>query len=44
VGAVATEVAAVREKLPAMRIVEGAGVALRHFIAALAPESPFPFE
>lgn len=44
VGAVAAEVAAVREKLPAMRIVEGAGVALRHFTAALAPEAPFPFE
>ena len=43
VGAVATEVAAVRDRLPAMRIVEGADVALRHFTATLAPESPFPF-
>jgi len=44
VGAVAEEVAAVREKLPAMRIVEGADKPLRHFIAALAPATPFPID
>ncbi len=44
VGAVAEEVAAVREKLPAMRIVAGADRPLRHFTAALAPSAPFPHE
>ena len=44
VGAVALEVAAVREKLPAMRIVEGADKALRHFTASLAPSAPFPID
>jgi tryptophanase len=42
VGAVAAEVAAVREKLPAMRIVDGADRRLRHFTARLAPSAPFP--
>jgi tryptophanase len=41
VGAVAAEVAAVRELLPAMRIVEEPR-SLRHFTAALAPARPFP--
>jgi tryptophanase len=43
VGAVATEVAHVKSRLPAMRIVQGAGVRLRHFVAALEPAGPFPF-
>lgn len=43
VGAVANDVAKVKEKLPKMRIVEGASVRLRHFVAELAPETPFPF-
>jgi tryptophanase len=42
VGAIAAEVAAVRDRLPAMRIVEGADRALRHFTAKLAPSAPFP--
>ena len=41
VAAVGTELAAVRDRLPAMRIVEQPP-SLRHFSAALAPASPFP--
>ena len=41
VAAVGAEVAAVRSKLPAMRIVEDAPC-LRHFSAALEPAAPFP--
>ena len=41
VGAIGEEVAAVRQKLPAMRIVEQASC-LRHFSAAMAPAAPFP--
>lgn len=41
VGAIGGEVAAVKERLPAMRIVEDAPV-LRHFSAALEPAAPFP--
>jgi tryptophanase len=41
VGAVGAEVAAVRDRLPAMRIVH-APEKLRHFTAALAPASAFP--
>ncbi len=41
VAAIGEEVAAVRTRLPAMRIVEQAPL-LRHFSAALAPASPFP--
>ena len=44
VGAVAEEVAAVRAKLPAMHIVEGADQPLRHFTASLAPSAPFPIQ
>jgi tyrosine phenol-lyase len=43
VGAVAVDVAAVRDRLPAMRITEGKDVRLRHFIASMQPSSPFPF-
>ncbi len=43
VGAVAEEVAAVKARLPAMRITTGADVRLRHFIAEMRPEAPFPF-
>jgi len=42
VGAVAAELAEVRARLPAMRIVEGAHQPLRHFTASLEPASPFP--
>jgi tryptophanase len=42
VGAVASELAQVRDKLPAMRIVDGAERRLRHFTARLAPTAPFP--
>jgi tryptophanase len=42
VGAIAGEVAAVKERLPAMRIVEGRDVRLRHFVAAMEPATPFP--
>ena len=41
IGAIGHEVAAVRTKLPAMRIVEAPPM-LRHFSAALAPSGPFP--
>jgi tyrosine phenol-lyase len=41
VAAIGQEVAAVRDRLPAMRIVKEAPC-LRHFSAALAPVSPFP--
>jgi tryptophanase len=41
VAAIFAEVAAVRDKLPAMRIVH-APAKLRHFTAKLAPQSPFP--
>jgi tryptophanase len=41
VGAVGQEVAAVRDRLPAMRIVK-APDQLRHFTAALAPRAAFP--
>ena len=41
VGAVGAELAPLRSKLPAMRILEEAP-SLRHFSAALAPEGPFP--
>jgi len=41
VGAIGEEVAAVRHKLPAMRILEQPAC-LRHFSAALAPAAPFP--
>lgn len=41
VAAVAADVASVRERLPAMRIVEEPP-SLRHFTAALAPAHPFP--
>ena len=41
VAAIGAEVAAVRNRLPAMRIVR-APEKLRHFTAALAPEAPFP--
>jgi tryptophanase len=44
VAEVAREVALVRSRLPAMRIVEGAGARLRHFVAALEPVSAFPIE
>ncbi len=44
VGAIAAEVAAVKAKLPAIRITSGAEVRLRHFIAQMAPAAPFPFE
>ena len=44
VDAIASEVAAVKHKLPAMRITSGADVRLRHFIAQMAPSAPFPFE
>jgi len=44
VGAIAADVAAVKNKLPAMRIVEGKDVRLRHFVAAMQPSAPFPFE
>lgn len=44
VGAIAEEVASVKDQLPAMRIVRGADVKLRHFIAEMLPSSPFPFE
>jgi tryptophanase len=43
VAAVAGEVAAVRGRLPAMRVVEEPR-SLRHFTAALAPSHPFPEE
>jgi tryptophanase len=41
VAAVGADIAGVREKLPAMRIVEEPP-SLRHFSAAMAPEAPFP--
>lgn len=41
VAAIGEEVAAVRERLPAMRIVH-APEKLRHFTASLAPVTPFP--
>lgn len=41
VGAVGAELASVRDRLPAMRIVEQPP-SLRHFSAALAPVAPFP--
>ena len=41
VASVAEEVAAVRERLPAMRIMTQAP-SLRHFSAAMAPAAPFP--
>jgi len=41
VASVAEEVAAVRERLPAMRITAQAP-SLRHFSAAMAPAAPFP--
>ncbi len=41
VGAIGAELAPLRSKLPAMRIVEQAP-SLRHFSAALAPEGAFP--
>lgn len=41
VAAVGADIAAVRDKLPAMRILEEPP-SLRHFSAALAPASPFP--
>ena len=41
VGAIAEEVSAVAHKLPAMRILEQPA-SLRHFSAAMAPESAFP--
>lgn len=41
VGAIAEEVGAVRDRLPAMRVTSGPP-ALRHFTAVLAPEAPFP--
>ncbi len=41
VGAIGEEVAAVRSRLPAMRIVR-APERLRHFTATLAPSAPFP--
>ena len=44
VGAVAFDVAEVKAKLPALRITRGADVRLRHFVAEMAPASPFPFE
>jgi tryptophanase len=44
VAAIASEVAAVKERLPAMRITHGADERLRHFIAQMAPAAPFPFE
>jgi tryptophanase len=44
VAAIASEVAAVKARLPAMRITHGADERLRHFIAQMAPSAPFPFE
>ena len=41
VGAIGAELAPLRWKLPAMRILTEAP-SLRHFSAALAPEAPFP--
>lgn len=41
VGAIGAEVAAVRDRLPAMRILR-APAQLRHFTAALAPSTAFP--
>ena len=41
VGAIGAELAPLRARLPAMRIVSQAP-SLRHFSAALAPEAPFP--
>ncbi len=41
VGAIGDELASVRTKLPAMKILEEAAC-LRHFSAALAPGAPFP--
>jgi tryptophanase len=41
VGAIGAELAPLRSRLPAMRILEQAA-SLRHFSAALAPEAPFP--
>ncbi len=44
VGAVAEEVSEVKHRLPALRITRGADVRLRHFVAAMEPVAPFPFE
>ncbi|MFO0667709.1 MAG: tryptophanase [Polyangiaceae bacterium] len=42
VGAVAADIAAVRDRLPGLRITEGAEVRLRHFVARMQPTAPFP--
>jgi tryptophanase len=44
VGAVAADVAERKAKLPAMRITAGQDTRLRHFVAEMKPDRPFPFE